>query len=117
MRANVTLQSLIEFDRNKAFGAPSMKVSNKIKKIIGRLAGSRHVMPVILGAMLFLSGNHYHTRLYFLECRDSPRVFNFQFPFCTSGETDFWVSTLIQAVILPRLRFKYLVSVLDMSVS
>ena len=116
MRANVTLQSLIEFDRNKAFAARSMKVSNKIKKMIGRLAGLRHVMHVILGAMLFLSGNHYHTRLYFLECRDSPRVFNF-FPFCTSGETDFLVSTLIQAFILPSLRFKYLVSVLDMSVS
>ena len=117
MRANVTHQSLIKFDRNKAFGAPSMKVSNKIKKIIGRLAGSRQVMHVILGAMLFLSGNHYHTRLYFLECRESPRVFNFQFPFCTSGETDFLVSTLIQAFILSSLRFKYLVSVLDMSVS
>ena len=117
MRGNVTLQSLIEFDRNKAFGAPSMKVSNKIKKIIGRLAGSRHVMHVILGAMLFLSGNPSHPRLSFLECRESPRGCNCQFPCCTSGETDFLVSTLIQAFILSSLRFKYLVSVLDMSVS
>ena len=74
-------------------------------------------MHVILRAMLFLSGNHYHTKLYFLECRDGPRIFSFQFPLCTSGETDFLVSTLIQAFILPSLRFKYLVSVLDMSVS
>ena len=73
----------------------SMKVSNNIKKFIGRSAASRDVMHVILRARVFLSGNHYHTRLYFLECRDSPRVFNFQFPFCTSGETDFLVSTLI----------------------
>ena len=73
----------------------SMKISNNIKKFIGRPAASRHVMYVILRARVFLSGNHYHTRLYFLECRDSPRVFNFQFPFCTSGETDFLVSTLI----------------------
>ena len=73
----------------------SMKVSNSIKKFIGRSAASRDVMHVILRARVFLSGNHYHTRLYFLEGRDSPRVFNFQFPFCTSGETDFLVSTLI----------------------
>ena len=73
----------------------SMKVSNNIKKFIGRSAASRDVMHVILRARVSLSGNHYHTRLYFLECRDSPRVFNFQFPFCTSGETDFLVSTLI----------------------
>ena len=73
----------------------SMKVSNNIKKFIGWLAALRHVMHVILRARVFLSGNHYHMRLYFLECRDSPRVFNFQFPFCTSGETDFLVSTLI----------------------
>ena len=95
MRGNVTLQSLKEFDRNKAFGAPSVKVSNNIKKFIGRPTASRHVMHVILRAMLFLSGNHYHTKLYFLECRDSPRIFSFQFPLCTSGETDFLVSTLI----------------------
>ena len=95
MRGNVTLQSLKEFDRNKAFGVPSMKVSNNIQKFIGRPTASRHVMHVIARAMLFLSGNRYHSRLYFLAWRDSPRVFNFQFPFCTSGETDFLVSTLI----------------------
>ena len=95
----------------------SMKVSNNIKKIIGRPAALRHVMRVILRTMLFLLGNPYHTRLYFLECSDSPRVFNFQFPFCSSGEKDFLVSTLIEAFILPSLRFKYLVSVLDMSVN
>ena len=74
-------------------------------------------MYVILRALLFLSGNHYHTRPYFLEWRDSSRVFNFQFPLCASGETDFLVSTLMLAFIVPSLRFKYLVSVLDMSVN
>ena len=60
-----------------------MKVPNDIKFI------SRHadVMYVISTARVF------HTRLYFLECRDSPRVFNFHFPFGSSGETDFLLST------------------------
>ena len=44
---------------------------------------------VILRALLFLSGNHYHTRLYFLQCRDGPRLFNFHFTFCASVEKDF----------------------------
>ena len=51
-------------------------------------------------------------------CRDSPRVFNFHFPFGTcpsqSGETDFLVSTLIQPFTFPSLRFEYSVSVLEM---
>ena len=52
--------------------------------------------------------------LYFLECRDSPRVFNSQFPFGTSGETNFLVSTLILPFTFPSLRFEYSVSVLEM---
>ena len=55
--------------------------------------------------------NHY-TRLYFLECRDSLRVFNFHVPFCSSGETDY---VDLAIYISCSLRFEYLVSVLDMS--
>ena len=51
------------------------------------------------------------TRGFILYCRDSPRVFNFHFPFGTSpyrsGETDFLVSTLIVPFTFPSLRFEY----------
>ena len=48
-----------------------MKVANYIKQFISRPAALRHVMHVILSAVVFLSENHYHTRLYFLECRET----------------------------------------------
>ena len=51
------------------------------------------------------------TRGFILYCRDSPRVFNFHFPFGTSpsrsGETYFLVSTLILPFTFPSLRFEY----------
>ena len=46
-------------------------------------------MHVISRARAFLSGNDYHSRLCFLECRDSPRIFNFHFPFGTFSERVF----------------------------
>ena len=39
--------------------------------------------------------------------------FNFHFPFCTSGERDFFVSTLVQPFTFPSLRFEYSASVLE----
>ena len=80
----------------KVFGCPWYESSKRYKNSSVRLASSRHVIHVISRARVFLSGNHLcHTRLCFLECRDSPRVFNFLFPFGTFAERNFLVSTLI----------------------
>ena len=70
----------------------SMKVPNYMKQFISRPAASRHVMHVILGAVVFLSENHYHTRLYFLECRET---FQFLVSFLYFWLERFLVSTLI----------------------
>ena len=67
-------------------------------KFISRHAASQHVTYVMSKARVFLSGNHRHTR--------------FQFPFGTSVETNFLVSTLTQPFTFPSLKFEYWFSVL-----
>ena len=85
-------------------------------------AASRHVVYVSENALYSELGCFFWGIIniwgFIPYCRDSPRVFNFLFPFGTSpcrfGETDFLVSTLIQPFTFPSLRFEYSVSVLEM---
>ena len=92
------------FDRKKVFCAPGMKVSNNIQKFIGRPAASRHVMHVILRACCFFR-EISTIRGFISQNVETVPEFSVSFLY-------FW-----QALILLSLRFKYLVSVLDLSVN
>ena len=83
------------FTEKKSLGAPDMKVSNDSS--VDMLPREESCM-LYQGLGCFIWGIINIWRLI-SYCRDSPRVFNFHFPFGTSpsqsGETDFLVSTLI----------------------
>ena len=102
------------FTEKKSLGAPGMKFSND---------SSVDMLPRDESCMLYQGLGCFFWGIiniwgFISYCRDSPRVYNFHFPFGTSpsrsGETDFLVSTLIQPFTFPSLRFEYSVSVLEM---
>ena len=83
------------FTEKKSLGVPGMKVPND---------SSVDMLPRDESYMLYQGLGCFFWGIinicgFISYCRDSPRVFNFHFPFGTSpsqsGETDFLVSTLI----------------------